>query len=268
MTPGILPMGADCPAEIIRYSWYRRRCQVSVEDHYENLLARHYTWMHGDYDSKVREYQFLFEQAEILPRSGGKALDLGSGSGFQSLALADLGFEVLGVDTSETLLRELRDRMQRRRIHLVVGDLRDQVTYETEGPFEVAVCMGDTLAHLRSCGEIETLCGDVLGVLEGGGVLVLEFRDATRELEGVDRAIPLRMDDERIMATFLEYETDRVNVHDMVFVRGADGWTMHKSAYAKLRLGEEKVLNLLESRGFRIVSSEKDRGFVTVVARA
>jgi hypothetical protein len=184
------------------------------------------------------------------------------------LALADLGFEVLAVDTSETLLRELRDRTQRRRIQPVLGDLRDQETYATEGPFEVVVCMGDTLAHLRSYGEVETLFGDVLGVLEGGGALVLEFRDATRELEGADRAIPLRMDDEQIMVTFLEYDANRVNVHDMVFVRGADGWTMHKSAYAKLRLGEEKVLNLLERAGLRIVSSEEDRGYVTLVARA
>jgi SAM-dependent methyltransferase len=241
---------------------------VSVEDHYKKLLARHYTWMHGDYDSKVREYQFLFEQTGILSQSGGKALDLGSGSGFQSLALTDLGFKVLSVDTSETLLRELRDRRQGRRIRPVLGDIRDQGTYATEGPFEVAVCMGDTLSHLRSYGEVETLFGDVLGVLEGGGALVLEFRDATRELEGVDRAIPLRMDDERIMATFLEYESDRINVHDMVFVRGADGWTMHKSAYVKLRLGEKKVLNLLGRTGFRIVSSEENRGFVTVLARA
>ena len=241
---------------------------MSVEEHYENLLARHYTWMHGDYDSKVREYRLLFERAGILPRLGGKALDLGSGSGFQSLALADLDFEVLAVDTSETLLRELRDRVQRRRIRPVLGDMRDQGMYATEGPYGVAVCMGDTLAHLRSYREVETLCRDVLEVLEGGGALVLEFRDATRELEGADRAIPLRMDDERIMATFLEYEADRVNVHDMVFVRGTDGWTMHKSAYAKLRLSEEKVRNLLENIGFHIVSSEQNKGFVTIVARA
>ncbi len=240
---------------------------MSVEDHYENLLARHYTWMHGDYDSKVREYRLLFEQAGILPRSGGKALDLGSGSGFQSVALADLGFEVLAVDTSVTLLQELRNRTQGRSIRSVSGDLRHQETYATEGPFEVAVCMGDTLAHLRSYGEVETLWGDILGVLEGGGALVLEFRDATTELEGADRAFPLRMDDERIMATFLEYQADRVHVHDMVFERGPDGWTVHKSAYIKLRLGEEKVRGLLERTGFRIVSAEENRGFVMIIAR-
>lgn len=99
-------------------------------------------------------------------------------------------------------------------------------------------------------------------------MLVLEFRDTTRELEDADRAIPLRMDDERIMATFLEYETDRINVHDMMFVRGTDGWTMHKSAYAKLRLSEEKVRNLLERTGLHLISSKENGGFVTVIAQA
>lgn len=241
---------------------------MSVEDHYEKLLAGYYTWMHGDYDSKVHEYRSHFEQAGISPRSGGKALDLGSGPGFQSVALADLGFEVLSVDTSETLLRELRDRTEGRTIRPVLGDMREPGTYATEGPFEAAVCTGDTLAHLRSYGELEALVGDVLGVLEEGATLVLEFRDATKELEGADRAIPLRMDDDRLMATFLEYQADHVNVHDMVFVRGADGWTMHKSAYAKLRLGGEEVLDVLQRGGFRMVSRKEERGFVTIVARA
>jgi SAM-dependent methyltransferase len=142
--------------------------------------------MRGDYDSKVREYRLVFEKAEILYRWGGKALDLGSGPGFQSVALADLGFEVLSVNTSETLLRELRDRTGGRVVRTVLGDMRKSGTYANEGPFEVAVCMGDTLPHLQSYREVERLLGSVFGVLENGGTLVLEFRDATRELEGAD----------------------------------------------------------------------------------
>jgi hypothetical protein len=33
-----------------------------------------------------------------------------------------------------------------------------------------------------------------------------------------------------------------------VFLKGADGWSTHKSAYSKLRRGKEKVLNLLEKQ--------------------
>jgi SAM-dependent methyltransferase len=241
----------------------------SVEEHYEGLLARHYTWMRGDFGSRAREYRSFFEQARISPRLGGKALDLGAGSGFQSAALADLGFEVLAVDSSEYLLEELRARAGERKVRPVLGDMRDSRAYADGGPFEVAVCMGDTLPHLRSHEEVEALFGDVRGALEDEGALILEFRDYTMELKGADRAIPVRMEDGRIMATFLEYEAERVNVHDMIFERDADGWwAMRKSAYAKLRLGAEAVLGLLERGGFRIVARGEEKGFTRIVARA
>jgi SAM-dependent methyltransferase len=241
---------------------------ASIEEHYEKLLARHYSWMRGDYDAKVRESLTFFEKAGISPRSGGKALDLGCGSGFQSMALAELGFAVLSVDTSSVLLEELRRRAGKREIQPLLGDIRDPGVYAAKAPFEVAVCMGDTLTHLGSPGEVEALVGDVHGAMEEGGTVIFEFRDYTEELKGVDRSIPVRMEDDRIMATFLEYEADHVNVHDIVFEKDAHGWDAKKSAYRKLRVGAEEISGYLEQASFRVVSREEDGGFVRIVARA
>jgi SAM-dependent methyltransferase len=224
--------------------------------------------MCGDYDSKWRESLTLFKDAGISPRSGGRALDLGCGSGFQSIALAELGFTVLSVDTSGSLLEELRDRAGEREIHAVQGDIRDPDVYAAEGPFEVAVCMGDTLTHLGTPGEVETLVRDVRGAMEQGGTLIFEFRDYTAELKGAGRIIPVRMEGDRIMVTFLEYETDHVNVHDVVFEKGQQGWETKKSAYQKLRLAREEVAGFLEGTGFRVVSREEDGGFARIVAHA
>ena len=224
--------------------------------------------MRGDYDSKVRESLTFFEETGFSPRSGGKALDLGCGSGFQSMALAELGFAVLGVDTSSVLLEELRGRAGGREIQPVLGDMRDTGVYAAEGPFEVVVCMGDTLTHLGTPREVEALVGDVRGAMEEGGTLVFEFRDYTEELKGADRSIPVRMEDDRIMATFLEYEADHVNVHDMVFEKDAHGWEARKSAYRKLRLGVEEVAGFLDRAGFGVVSRGEAGGFVRIVAGA
>ncbi|MGH3088351.1 MAG: class I SAM-dependent methyltransferase [Rubrobacteraceae bacterium] len=240
----------------------------SVEEHYEALLAPHYTWMRGDYDSRVRENRNLFEEVGILPRKSGKALDLGCGSGFQSVALAQLGFEVVSVDSSGILLQELRDRLTTDlAIRPVLGDMRDPQSYAENGPFEVAVCMGDTLTHLRSREEVSALIRNVCDVLEEGGKLVLQFRDLTRELKGANRAIPVRTDDEKIMATFLEYEPEHVNVHDMIFVKETSGWTMRKSAYKKVRLGAKEALDFMEKTGFEIVSNSEDKSFSTIIGR-
>ncbi len=149
-----------------------------------------------------------------------------------------------------------------------MADMRNADAYAAEGPFEAAVCMGDTLTHLESFDEVSALLGDVYGVLEQGGRLVLEFRDYTAELRGVDRAIPVRLDEDRIMVTFLEYEPPHVNVHDLVFLKRAGGWSTQKGAYKKLRVGTEKVVQSLERTGFRVVETREDRGFSVVVGQA
>ena len=175
---------------------------------------------------------------------------------------------MVSLDSSEALLRELRGRMDGREVRTVLADMRNAEAYAAEGPFEAAVCMGDTLTHLGSFDEVSALFGDVHEVLEKGGRLVLEFRDYTAELEGVDRAIPVRLDEDRIMITFLEYEPLHVNVHDVVFLKDAGGWSTQKSAYKKLRVGTEKVVVSLEQAGFRAVEAQEDRGFSVVVGRA
>ena len=167
---------------------------ASVEEHYKNMLARHYTWMRGDYESRVEEYRDLFGRIGISPEHGPGALDLGAGSGFQSIALTDLGFDVVSVDLSDRLIEELVSRAGSRKIHPVLGDVRDPTTYEAYAPFGVVVCMGDTLSHLSSYKEVSILFEDMRRVLQENGKLVLEFRDLITELEGVDRAIPVRLD--------------------------------------------------------------------------
>ena len=56
---------------------------ASTEEHYEKLLAQHYTWMRGDFDAKVTEYGKVLEGLGLSTDRGGKALDLGAGSGIQ-----------------------------------------------------------------------------------------------------------------------------------------------------------------------------------------
>lgn len=239
---------------------------ASVRQHYDSFLAEHYSWMFGDFHAKVQENKDFFKRTNIEPRSGGKALDLGCGSGFQSIALAKLGFRVLAVDACEALLNELRHRSAGRDIVAAQGDILDASIYADVGPFEVAVCMGDTLTHLQKTQEVAALFANIYPTLEPGGILVLSFRDLTAELKRIDRIIPVRSDDDKLMATFLEYGETRVNVHDIIFVRGDSGWDLKKSTYKKLRIGRHHVQDFLEHLDFKIISSEVKEGFSVIIA--
>jgi SAM-dependent methyltransferase len=240
---------------------------VTVQEHYDNFLAEHYSWMFGDYDAKVNENRDFFKRINITPRAGAKGLDLGCGSGFQSLALSELGFEVLGVDLSGALLEELRGRASGLDIEAVQGDMLDSRLYADKGPFEVAVCMGDTLTHLRTTEDVAVLLENVYRILEQQGNFVLAFRDLTVALKGTERIIPVRADDDKLMATFLEYEENHVNVHDILFLKRVSGWELKTGVYRKLRIASDQVQDLLERLDFSISTSQVEQGFSLIVAQ-
>lgn len=243
----------------------------SAQEHYENLLADHYEWMCGlPFEAKVAEQKAILDEFDGPDVSGGLAVDLGCGSGFQSVALSDRGYKVLAIDTSEKLLRHLSARVASRNIVTKHADLRDLDSLVSPASVEVAVCMGDTLTHLSSRSEVTHLFRSVARALKPGGRFVATYRDlASVELFGLNRFIPIRGDDRRIMICFLEHETaETVVVHDLINLRDDDGnWTLLKSSYKKLRLPAQWVIAELLASGFSI-SRQSEGRMVTIAATA
>src|SRR6266436_5213917 len=133
-----------------------------VQDHYSNLLAKHYTWMFGTpFAAKVAEQKAILEDA-LQPTSDsfdlGLAVDLGSGPGFQTIALAEMGYSpVLAVDTSESLLKELESHQGNRSVQTICSDLSKLSEFVSPATAQVIVCMGDTITHLGSKDAVEEL---------------------------------------------------------------------------------------------------------------
>ncbi len=234
----------------------------TVDEHYERLLSQHYTWMFGvSFEDRVTE-QKSFLSRTLAPlrytRQNALAVDLGCGPGFQTIALAQLGFSpVIAVDTSAELLDELRSHVGSLPVRAEKADLRDLPAIVQTGQATVIVCMGDTLTHLPEKSDVSTLFRGVFERLRPGGMFVITYRDLTKELHGTDRFIPVRSDENKIMTCFLEFENqDSVVVHDLVYMRQDAGWSLNKSSYRKLRLGIDWVREELSGAGFYLLSED------------
>jgi SAM-dependent methyltransferase len=230
----------------------------TVADHYDSLLAAHYTWMFGvPFADKVAEQQALLARLGVTPGDAGTAVDLGCGSGFQAVALAGLGFSrVLAVDTSRALLDELETRRDGRAIETVEADLCALPRLIDPDAADAVICMGDTLTHLASRAHVSRLFADIAVALARGGVCVLTWRDLSTQLTGTDRFIPVASDADRVMTCFLEYEPESVVVHDLIHIREAGSWTLHKSSYRKLRLSADWIVTELKRAGLQVTRSE------------
>ena len=239
---------------------------ASVKEHYDNLLASCYTWMCGGSDLILKKNRAFFQAHGIRPAHSAAAVDLGAGSGFQAIPLAEAGFKVTAIDLSRELLAQLFKTAGRLPIRPIQDDLLNFVKH-SPAKIEIIVCMGDTLTHLKSLAEVKELIHRVHGPLEKEGLLILGFRDMTAELTRLDRFIPVRSDSNRIFICFLEYEKNHVKVHDILYEKTDDHWKMKKSFFRKLRISPQWTQKCLLKVGFKVEKYDVENGMVTIIAR-
>jgi len=238
-----------------------------MRDHYDRHLAPLYTWMVGDVEEALNRSRAALLDLGLKSEAGGTAIDLGCGFGLQSIPLADLGYDVVGIDFSEELLAELERRRGGRRIRGVRADLREFAS-QIAAPVELVVCMGDTLPHLPDLESVDRLMVAIASILRPGGRLLLSFRDyCSVELQGTQRFIPVRSDADRIFTCVLEYGASRMTVTDLVHERTETGWRQRASSYPKLRLAPDWLVQRLETSGLSLVSRKSERGLVTLLAQ-
>ena len=241
--------------------------------HYENLLAEVYDWMQGGWEQRAAMSRELFARLGISPAdSNARAVDLGAGTGYQSLPLAELGFAVTAIDSSPTMLAQLAQHKDRLKpagsIETLEGDLTALDQHLTD-PVQLIVCMGDTLAHLETHEQVADLFVQARRLLANGGQLILGFRDGSQPPAGDNRFIPVRSDDERIFTCFLEeIDDDRIRVHDVVHQRGGDGFVQTVSSYNKIRLSTDWVAEQLAAAGFTEPTRTTDAGMTILVSDA
>ena len=108
----------------------------------------------------------------LVARSrGGRALELGIGTGRIALPLARLGLDVHGIDLSEAMVARLRAKPGSEDIGVTIGDF---ATTRVDGEFSVAYLVFNTINNLTTQDEQVACFQNVAAHLESGGCFVIE----------------------------------------------------------------------------------------------
>lgn len=241
---------------------------MDAKEHYAAHLASFYSWMVGDFETTRQAMSAYFQAQGIAPQGSGLALDLGAGTGLQTVALAHAGFHVLAVDFDAHLLTELRARTLNLPVTAFEQDVQHFEHLLTGEAPELIVCMGDTLTHLPTFDALATLLVACQRTSAQGGKLVVSFRPLAQEMHDTQRFIPVRSDANRIHTCVLEYFPTLVRVTDLLHERTATGkWHQTASSYHKLRLSAADVVALLEQAQWHVLTQETHRGLVYLLAQ-
>lgn len=136
-----------------------------------------------------REGPLLAEVLEQVPSR--RLLDLGCGTGEHARLLADRGFEVVGIDRSESMIAKARQAGEPEGVRFVVGDLRNLGDLAVLGPFGGAICLGNTLPHLTGAEDLDRWASGLARLLLPASPLLLQILNYDRIFDRNERYLPL-----------------------------------------------------------------------------
>ena len=128
-----------------------------------------YVMAHVDYGEWAAYIHALF--ARFAPDAT-RVVDLACGTGNVSFALHRLGYEIMGVDRSEAMLRVAREKTADTGVEFIQRDLCQLAGL---GPFDAATCLYDSINYLLAPADLDAaLCG-AQAIVQPGGLFVFDI---------------------------------------------------------------------------------------------
>jgi ubiquinone/menaquinone biosynthesis C-methylase UbiE len=154
-----------------------------------SYLGRHAELYDLFYEGKDYEGEARFVHAALERHAEGPArrlVDLACGTGRHARALERLGHEVVGVDSSASMLEVARARgtAAGSAVRFVEGDLRD--LHVPGAPFDAATCLFDSIGYVQTNEALARALAGIRRTVRPGGLLALEFWHAAAMLRDFD----------------------------------------------------------------------------------
>jgi SAM-dependent methyltransferase len=124
-------------------------------------------------------------------RGAQSVLDVACGTGEQLEAFAEMGLQVYGLELEEAMVEIIRDKSLYRegRITIKPGNML-QAKELFPGPFDAAVCIGNSLVHLKDPHEISEAVRALSDTLAPGGTAIIQIVNYDRILDQKVTSLP------------------------------------------------------------------------------
>jgi SAM-dependent methyltransferase len=188
----------------------------------------------GDYDRFVNwperlDHEMPFLESALAEGGARRVLDVACGTGHHAIALAQRGYEVLGVDASEGMIHRARENAETagvtaRFVQAGFGGLHTVIRES----FDAVLCLGNSLPSLLSEEALEAALEDMADVLVPGGLLIVQNLNYDRVWSQRERFLPLECyrqgEAEWLYFRFVDFHEETLTFNMVVSQRRDGTW--------------------------------------------
>lgn len=237
------------------------------QDFYEEL-ADFYHLMFENWDESIRYQSEILSR--LLPSTRlGPILDCTCGIGTQSIALAQIGYQVDGSDLSKAEINRAKKEALSRglNIRFRTDDMRI-LHLSPLSHYEAVIAMDNSLPHLDDDDDILKALIAMYNRLKSKGILLLSVRDYEKILiehtQIIDPVFFMDGQYRRIVHQVWDWLDDRRYVlHLYITYESPNGWRSHHFTGQYRAIKPKEIVNLMNVAGFKEtkILSAKETGF-------
>lgn len=227
-----------------------------------------------DYTSFADYYESIFEKCSLRPEL---VLDLACGTGNITIPLAQRGYDMTGIDISESMLNIAADKARENELDILFIR-QDMTEFELYGTVDAIICALDGVNYLVEDGQLDKLFALVKNYLNPGGVFIFDI-NSEYKLSCVLSNTTSVYDEENIYCVWESFydEDERICSFNLdFFTETENGLYKRESEYqeeraytvSEIREGAEKAGLIFEAayadRSFETPADDTERIFVVL----
>jgi SAM-dependent methyltransferase len=226
-----------------------------------------YDDLSADYDRFVdwegrllAEIPFLVQQLQAV--GARRVLDAACGTGMHAIALAKIGYEVLGTDVSQGMIDRARANVAQAGVDVHFeragfGQLAQAL--EPEARLDAVLCLGNSLPHSQTAGSLQATLSDFAAWLRPGGLLLIQNRNFNAVLAAQDRWMEPQShrggDAEWLFVRFYDFAPNGLLTFNLVQLhRQANGtWSQRVTSTRLWPQTSGQLVEAVEGAGFEAI---------------
>lgn len=233
------------------------------DDDSEASSYQSFAWVYDTFMDNIPYDDWTAYLTDLLREYGvadGLVLDMGCGTGNVTERLAAAGYDMIGIDNSEEMLMEAREKgMENQSSSLYL--LQDMRSFELYGTVAAAVSICDSMNYILEEDDLERVFRLVNNYLDPGGVFIFDFNTPYKYKEVIgDQVIAENREDCSFIWENNFDEEQQINIYDLtIFIQEQEdlfrryqethyqkAWTVEAFRQAAERAGM-KVLKIYDA---------------------
>lgn len=220
-----------------------------------SAFARYYDELTANIDYVKRGEYFHSLISKFGKTEGKILLDLACGTGSISEVMAELGYDVIGVDNSDEMLGIAIEKKFDKGLNIqyLCQDMRK---IDMFGTVDVTICALDSINHLSSLNDVRKVFEGVAFFSEIGGLFIFDVNTLYKHRKILaDNTFTYETDNVYcIWENTLNSDTDEVRMHLEFFEREENGmYSRSSDEFSEKAYSESDIEKLLEECGFELL---------------